>query len=132
MRIFSYLILCLSVFSCQESFDQRLERETMEFTRKHCPQRQDDYTCLDSMTYEPSSRTIVFWHTLSNMETAGLSESLFVENDSILRNFLVERLREDTQWQSCKDADVNFRYVYRSKDAQSSLISILLTNKDYK
>ena len=43
----------LGVCACHfESFDERCAREAREYTEKQCPRRMDQYTLMDSLTYD--------------------------------------------------------------------------------
>ena len=44
-------VLVLSLFSCQENFTKRLERETKLMTERECPKKFDDITVLDSVVF---------------------------------------------------------------------------------
>lgn len=131
MRWTIFLMVIIGLLGCQENFDMRLERETSDFTRKHCPQRKDGYTTLDSMTYQSADRTIVFWYSLDNLENSGLSDRELVKQETVLRDYLIQGLRADTKWRHCMDKNINFKYVYNATDRSSPLISILLTKEDY-
>ena len=47
-----------------ESFDERCAREAREYTEKQCPRRMDQYTLMDSLTYDDHSRTLNYYYTL--------------------------------------------------------------------
>lgn len=50
-----------------ESFDERCAREAREYTEKQCPRRMDQYTLMDSLTYDDHSRTLNYYYTLEGV-----------------------------------------------------------------
>ena len=57
-------ILALILASCQESLEDRCEREAKEYTAKQCPIRIDKTTRMDSLTFERETHTIHYYYTL--------------------------------------------------------------------
>lgn len=123
---FAYIALAMC-FSCQENFEQRLSRETQEFTQKHCPQEPEPGTRLDSITYDKMSRTYALWYTLS-----ADNENLLRVNAVTMRENLLHRLRNDEQSREIKKHGVDFRYVYRSKASGAVVYETRLKEADYQ
>ena len=61
-------ILLLSLSACRKSLDDRAAQECKDYTEKKCPTPVVNDTRMDSMVFEPSSRTITITH-LSEMLT---------------------------------------------------------------
>ena len=114
---FYILSTLLLVVGCQEDFDQRLLRETREYTAHHCPLEMEEGTRLDSLTYDIQKRDYTFWYTLSP-----LNEEHFYENASMVRPMLVDRVQTDDKAKTIREHEVNFRFVYRSEAHKDSVI----------
>ena len=126
-QILSLLLFTASLTACQESFDDRLQRESREFTANQCPLDVEPGTRLDSVTYQPAIQTYTSWYSLSSEYAAALQG-----NTPLLRRSLLDRLRSDTDHKVLKDHGLTFRYVYRAQASGQILCSIDLTTRDYQ
>jgi len=113
--------------ACQESLEDRCEREAKEYTRKNCPAKMDNNTTLDSLTFERETHTLHYYYKLTG----------FADNDSVVENLdvvniLKNELRNTTTLKLYKDNHYRFAYTYRSeKNPEKVFIDIVLTDKDY-
>lgn len=113
--------------ACQESLEDRCEREAKEYTRKNCPAKMDNNTTLDSLTFERETHTLHYYYKLTG----------FADNDSVVENMdavniLKNELRNTTTLKLYKDNHYRFAYTYRSeKNPEKVFIDIVLTDKDY-
>ena len=67
-----------------ESFDERCAREAREYTEKQCPRRMDQYTLMDSLTYDDHSRTLNYYYTLEGV----------LDNDTVMNAQACESLKD--------------------------------------
>lgn len=128
MKRFLPLIL-LSVWLCHgcgNDFDTRLQREAAEYTRKHCPQKLDGFTTLDSVAYSPDRRTYTRYLSLSPQTPPTL-----FEKDETVRNLLLQELKADVGWKRCKDEGIRFAYVYHWQHSGKVAYSLVFTSEDY-
>ena len=114
-------ILLLSLSACRKSLD--------DYTEKKCPTPVVNDTRMDSMVFEPSSRTIHYYYTLvGNADNEQAVNSKRLE----LKKALQEALKADAGTKGYKDAGFNFRYTYRSgKNSSKVLLDETYTKKDY-
>ena len=71
--------------SCNfESFEKRCAREAEEYTTRHCPRRMNKYTVMDSLTFNPETKTFGYYYTLEGD----------LDNDSIITNEIADSFRE--------------------------------------
>ena len=86
-------------------------------------------TRMDSMVFEPSSRTVRYYYTLvGNADNEQAVNSKRLE----LKKALQEALGADAGTKGYKDAGFNFRYTYRSgKNSSKVLLDETYTKKDY-
>lgn len=113
--------------ACQESLEDRCEREAREFTRKHCPTLINKDIALDSMVFDKESRTVSYCYTLRGEidDTA-----LIRRSDS--RELLLQQLKNATSLKLYKDAGFSFRYTYHSSKVKGTqLFEATFHQSDY-
>lgn len=120
--------LALTATACQESMEERCLREARDFTDKQCPVRIDQYTVMDSMTFDPQTHTITYAYTLGGR----LDDSVVVMGVHP-REALLKQLRNATNLQLYKEAGYSFRYTYFSaKEKGARLFEAVYHEKDYR
>ena len=103
-------LLCVTLLTaCQESLEDRCEREAKEYTKKHCPALIAKNVILEEMAFDKSTHTIIYIYTLK-----GELNNLEVIKASEPRKRLLEQIKSSTNLKLYKDAGYNFRYVYYS------------------
>lgn len=123
-------LLPLTLSACHRTLEDRAARECKEYTAKRCPTPEVNNTRMDSMVFEPSSRTIHYYHTL--LGTADNGQAVAARK-SELRKALGEALKRDPGTKGYKDAGFNFRYTYHSgKFPSKVLFDVTYTAKDYQ
>ena len=86
-------------------------------------------TRMDSMVFEPSTRTIHYYYSLVGNAD---NEQAINSKKSELRKALNDALKADAGTKGYKDAGFNFRYTYRSgKTPSKVLLDEQYTEKDY-
>lgn len=122
---FSFTLLVFS--SCQDDFGKQLQQETIEYTKKRCPQRLDAYTTLDSVYYNPDTQTYARYFSLE----ATAAETI-LEHSAPIRELLLQELKGDAGWKRCKDKGIRFSYFYRSKGNGKLVYSTTFSPEDYR
>ena len=122
-------VLLLSLSACRNSLEDRAAQECKEYTEKKCPTPVVNDTRMDSMVFEPSTRTIHYYYSLVGNAD---NEQVINSKKSELRKALSDALKADTGTKGYKDAGFNFRYTYRSGNSPSKvLLDEKYTEKDY-
>ena len=122
-------ILLLSLSACRNSLEERAAQECKEYTEKKCPTPIVNDTRMDSMVFEPSSRTIHYYYSLVGNAD---NEQVVISKKTELRKALNDALKADAGTKGYKDAGFNFRYTYRSgKTPSKVLLDETYTEKDY-
>ena len=120
-------VVALLFTACQESLEDRCERDAKEYTRKHCPTAIDQNTMIDSLTFDRASHTIHYYYKLTG---AADEEEMLKQIDAV--NELKQGLKNSTAVKVYKDAKYRFAYTYRSsKDPNKILLEVTLTPEDY-
>jgi len=119
--------IALFLMACQESLEDRCEREAKDYTRKNCPAQFDSNIRLDSLTFERSTHTIHYHYTMT-----GMADSEAVMDRLDIAAVVKEELKNTTTMKVYKDHQYNFKYTYRSsKDKSRVWGEVLLTANDY-
>ena len=100
--------LTLTLAACQESLEEKAAREAREFTEKNCPSPVAENMVIDSMTYEPATRTLHYYYRLVGFDDV---KKLW-ENESEARRQLLYGLKNATAFKVYKDAGFRFAYTY--------------------
>ncbi len=129
---FVFLSVMLSLVSCQESFDERCQREARAYTEKNCPQVIDDGCVLDSATYLVPSRTYCYHYTLTGRFDQPEVRQRIIEKNSALRAELLKALCNSIDLKAYKDEGINFSYIYRSASTRQQVLKYTFTAQDYK
>ena len=128
-HLFYVGILLLSLSACRNSLEERAAQECKEYTEKKCPTPVVNDTRMDSMVFEPSSRTIHYYYSLVGNAD---NEQAVISKKTELRKALNDALKADAGTKGYKDAGFNFRYTYRSDKTPSKvLLDETYTEKDY-
>ena len=125
IRVVYGCLLALAMCGCQRSFDEQLAEEARAYTEKHCPQRLDDYTMLDSTVYDLQNRTYKNYLTLGRETPPTLLDNL-----PLVRQSLIRDLQDNPNWNSARERGVRFEYIYRM-ERDGSRFSVLLGPEDY-
>ena len=123
-----WLLAVIAMFftACQESLEDRCERDAKEYTRKQCPVAIESNTIIDSLTFERATHTIHYYYRL----TGDADKNPLNETEAV--NTLKEGLKNATAVKVYKDAKYRFAYTYRSdKDPNKVLLDLVFTDKDY-
>ncbi len=117
----------MALCACQESLEERCEREAKEYTKKNCPIRMDNNSILDSLTFERDTHTLHYYYRLTGLaDRDSIAESI----DAV--NVLKKELKNTTTLKLYKDNHYRFAYTYRSeKNPEKILIDAVFTDKDY-
>ncbi len=126
-KIWTIVVFLTLLTACQESLEDRCEREAKEYTRRNCPMKMDSNSILDSLVFERSTRTIHYYYTLTG----------FADRDSVLEqvdavNVLRNEVKNSTALRIYKENKFNVAYTYRSqKDPKKIRMEVVFTEKDY-
>ncbi|WP_314286045.1 hypothetical protein [Prevotella pallens] len=110
-KLFFIAIGCFLLTSCQESLEDKAAKECKEYTKKYCPTPMVNNTRMDSMTYEPQTRTIHYYYSIYN---EGDNKANVEANKQLLQQILLNGIKTDTASKLYKEAGFNFRFTYRS------------------
>lgn len=114
----------------QETFEERCAREAREFTEKQCPRRLDPFTMMDSIVYDRSSRTVLYFYTLDGLMDVKVSFMQKLHDE--LQKLLIENVVNSTELKQHKESKMNFAYKYFSKSSGDLLFEVRVTPEDYQ
>lgn len=131
MRHYIFLLACLLLAGCQESFDERCRREAEDYTRKNCPYEVEAFNVLDSTTYDMASRTYCYWYTLSGQLDTPEAIQLMKDGEEQLRERLRASLINSIELKKCKEEGITFAYIYRSASSGLRVLDLRFGKEDY-
>ena len=126
-KVWILAVLTLLFAACQESLEDRCEREVKELTAKRCPMVLDSNTTMDSITFDRNTHTLHYYYTLTG----------FADQDGVMEKVdavgaLKEDLKNSTALRVYKENKYRFAYTYRSeKDPKKIRLEVVFTDKDY-
>ena len=124
---FFALLTTLFLTACQESIDEKATREAKVYTQKNCPAMLAGNTTIDSLAFEPSTRTFHYYYTLS-----GVADTVIPSMHDSMRETLLHALKNTTSMKDYKDEGFNFAYTYRSqKHPETIIFDVTFTKEDY-
>ena len=126
-KIYTILMMTALLASCQETLEERAEREAHDYTEKHCPAPIAYQVTMDSMTFDKASYTFAYHYMLSGT----LHDSATI-NQNDPREMLLQQVKNSTNLKIYKDAGYAFRYVYHSEKSKATLFDVTFEQKDYK
>lgn len=131
IRNLAFLFVTVCMFSCgRDSIDDRLSRQSREYTMRHCPERMDDYTMLDSMVYVAEGRILNYYYLLQDSNVTDDGQRLRLK--AFLEEIHLENLKQNLAFHDLKEHNVCFRYHYSSSSTKEEIMLIELTPNDYK
>lgn len=126
-KVWVLAVLTLLFVACQESLEDRCEREVKELTAKRCPMVLDSNTTMDSITFDRNTHTLHYYYRLTGAADRGdlLEKTNAAET-------LRQGLKNNTETQIYKDNKYNFTYTFRSeRDPKKIWFEVTFTDKDY-
>lgn len=121
------VISALLLVSCQESINEKAAREAKLYTQKNCPALLAENIRIDSLAFEPASRTLHYYYTLS-----GTADTIVPSRQPAMREALLHDLKNTTIMKAYKDEGFNFAYTYRSeKNPEAIILDATFTKDDY-
>ena len=120
-------MIALLFAACQESLEDRCERETKEITAKRCPMVLDQNTTMDSITFDRNTHTLHYYYKLTGAADRG---DLLEKTDAA--GTLLKALKNNTETQMYKENKYRFTYTFRSeRDPNKIWLEVTFTDKDY-
>lgn len=116
------LLLALVCSSCQESLEDKAERQAKDYTRKYCPTPLQNHTRTDSIVFNKQRR--VYTYHLSLYDELD-SQEVIDKHRSEIVSMLQQSLRESTGLKGFVEAGFRFEYVCRSgSDSKKILLKV--------
>lgn len=120
----------LALGACRHTSQlERIAQEARAFTEKQCPFNVDQYTRMDSMTFDIATRCYYYNYTVSDI----------LDNDSVytpdqgqrFRDQTLEEIRSSIQLRGYKEAGLTLVFRYYSEQSGRLLAEYKFTKEDY-
>lgn len=117
--------------ACQKtSFEERVEKEVSEFNQRDAGRRIDEYTIMDSMSFDASTLTLGYHYTLEG--EADDSTLITGELRQKNRESLLGNIRGSIAMREYKEQGCTFLYVYSSRRTGMVMMKEEISPKDYR
>lgn len=117
--ILSVLVAAFIFASCQESMQDKAERDAKEYTRKYCPTPVINYMRTDSVVFDKNTDTYTYFCTFcQNLD----NKEIIKDNESKIKDILKASILESTSMKQYIEAGFRFRYVCRSEKAPKTIL----------
>ncbi|MCI6161774.1 MAG: hypothetical protein PUH24_00610 [Prevotellaceae bacterium] len=116
----------LLLAACQESLEEKADRECREYTEKYCPAPISEMMVVDSMVFEKNTKTVHYYYSLK-----GFADSATM-NVKDARLKMLDGVKNSPSLMAYKEAGFNFKYTYHStKNPGKVVYDFLFTPADY-
>lgn len=105
--------------ACQESLEDRAEREAREYTRKFCPTPSVNYTRTDSVVFYKSTRVYTYYCSFTD---AMDNKDIIDQNKEQITESLRSVIKNSTTMKPYLDAGFKFRYVCHSSEEPTNVL----------
>ena len=109
----------LTLLSCQESLEERAEREAKEYTQQFCPTPTENYTRTDSVVFDKSTKTYTYYCAFSDVFD---DQEIVNKNKKEIHDALKQNLSENTSLKAFKEAGFVFAYVVHSTKDKNKVL----------
>lgn len=123
------LLASMTMMSCQESLEDRAEREAREYTLRNCPTPPENNVITDSLVFDKATKTQYYYLTFVGELD---NETLMEEFKDKLDKGLLEQTRSNPQLKIFQEAGFTFAYVCRSKATGKVILNLKYTPEDYR
>ena len=111
----------LLIFSCRESLDHRILRETESFNKRNCPKRLDDFVRLDSISYVVHENIPNEYKYCHSVECDTMQIQILHEHEEIMKSEILKRIRNAQDLRLIKDAGITISYLFYKSDTQDTI-----------
>lgn len=112
LYLISFIVSLITVCGCQESMEDKAEREAKEYTRKYCPTPVINYTRTDSIAFSKKTHVYTYYITfVGNMD----NRELLNEHRTEIQQMLTTAVHESTNMKAYVEAGFHFEYVCHSE-----------------
>lgn len=101
----------LVIMSCQESMEDKADRQAREYTERYCPTPVVNYSRTDSIVFDRKRKVYIYYLSFSDMLD---DATLIEENRDKITDMLTQSIRESTGLKNFVEAGFRFEYVCHS------------------
>lgn len=114
--------MLLSFNSCQESLEDKAEREAKDYTRKYCPTPKQNYSRTDSIVFDKQRKVYTYYVSLYDEMD---NQEVIDRNRDQITSMLQQSIRESTSIKNFVEAGFRFEYVCHSgSDPKKVLLKV--------
>ena len=123
------LLAALVLVACNESLEDRAEREAREYTARYCPTPVMNNSRTDSVAFDKATKTYTYYCTLTGEYD---SAEFIAKYGGELNSRLAQTIADDASIEKLKAAGFSFHFVIHSERApEKVLYERTITAKEY-
>lgn len=108
--------------ACQESLEEKADRDAKDYTRKYCPTPVINHTRTDSVTFNKTKKLYTYHMTFVDELD---DKELIDANKDKIEQMLLSGIRESTSMKIYLEAGFKFQYICRSeKNPKDILLNV--------
>lgn len=111
LPIVAGIAMLLLFSSCQESLEDKAEREAKDYTRKYCPTPKQNYSRTDSIVFDKQRKVYTYYVSLYDEMD---NQEVIDRNRDQITSMLQQSIRESTSIKNFVEAGFRFEYVCHS------------------
>ena len=105
------ILIAFFVSSCQETLEEKAERQARDYTRKYCPTPIDNDTRTDSIVFDPQKKVYYYYISFFN----SLDDEYIVnENKDRFAQMLTQSIKDSPGQRGFLEAGFRFEYICHS------------------
>lgn len=109
--LLTLLMLSVTMVSCQESLEDKAERQAREYTRKYCPTPIENNTRTDSIVFDRSKHVYIYYMSFfENLD----DEAVVNQYRDQFANMLGQGVKDSPSLRQFLEAGFRFEYVIHS------------------
>lgn len=108
-----------SLTACQESMEDKAERDAKEYNRKYCPTPVINYTRTDSVSFDKKTHVYTYYCSFCNEMD---NKEIIDANKQAIKDTMTKSVKESTTMKPYLEAGFHFRYICRSDKSPKTIL----------
>lgn len=128
------MILAASVvftLSCRETLDERLSRESKDFTKRYCPKQIDANVVLDSVTYSLVSDSLKAYEYHYSVRGDSSTVNYLKSQYTMLRKEFKSRISNTPDLKLLRENGIPLKYNFRLMGRKKPFMNFSFDATDY-
>lgn len=127
-----FFIVCALFFasSCQESWKEKVIRETREMSLRDCPHYLTPGLIVDSLSFDPERNIRHTYYTL--VDSLTVTDEITAEMREAIHKALLDEIKQTTDLVTMRKHECAFHYHYRMQSDGRLVLEDSITAEEYE